>query len=277
MRSPEQDLSIKNNEPGPVPSISVRGSGLVVRLADCEAEINAAQRLRYRIFYEELKATASPEIAEHKMDWDQFDPVADHLLVIDESESDPARRVVGTYRLLRREAKQRCGSFYSAGEFDLALLDSWPGEILELGRSCVEAGYRDRRVINLLWQGIAHYIVEHNIEIMFGCGSLPGTDVERLKLPLAYLHHHHLAPRNIRARAVAERYVDMARMPRESVDRRRALSEIPPLIKGYLRLGAFVGDGAVIDHDFNCTDVCIIVKTDRVNGKYARHYHFDEV
>ena len=195
-----------------------------------------------------------------------------NLLVIDTRETQADRAVVGTYRLIRRAASRDCGGFYTGGEFDIARIDAWPGEVLELGRSCVDEAYRSRRVINLLWRGIAAYLKEHDIQLMFGCGSLPGIDPERLRLPLAYLYHHHMAPRHIRPRALPERFVDMNCMAKDDIDATRALAEIPPLIKGYLRLGGFVGDGAVVDADFNCTDVCVVVKTDLMTAKYARHY-----
>jgi putative hemolysin len=246
----------------------VRQGDLEVRLARDEAEILAAQRLRYRIFYQEMAAKPTPAMAEAARDFDEFDRICDHLLVLDVTSGD----VVGTYRLIRRSAAIRHGRFYSADEYDIAPLLAHPGEILELGRSCVAEGYRTRAAMQLLWRGIAAYVFRHEIGLMFGCASLPGTDVEALRLPLAYLHHHHLAPAEFRPRAVAGRRIDMALLAREAIDVQRALAELPPLIKGYLRLGGFVGDGAVIDHQFNTTDVCVIVKTDLVTAKYYRHY-----
>jgi putative hemolysin len=149
---------------------------------------------------------------------------------------------------------------------------AYPGRVLELGRSCVRADYRNRAVVQLLWRGIAAYVFRHQIDIMFGCASLPGTDPGALALELSYLHHNHLAPPAIRLRALAHRFVDMNRLPVGAVDARKAIAALPPLIKGYLRLGGFVGDGAVIDHQFNTTDVAILVKTELITDKYYRHY-----
>lgn len=254
------------------PSVAVRSGDLLVRLAESEDEIRAAQLLRYRIFYDEMTATPTPEVARAKRDFDRFDEAADHLLVVDTSQTEVERAVVGTYRLIRRDASKHCGGFYTKGEFDIARLDAYPGEILELGRSCVDAGYRSGRVINLLWRGIAHYLKEYDVQLMFGCGSLPGTDPEALRLTLSYLHHYHLAPRHVRPRARPERYVEMNMLPKDAIDPKQAMAEIPPLIKGYLRLGGFVGNGAVIDAEFGCTDVCIVVKADLMTAKYARYY-----
>jgi L-ornithine Nalpha-acyltransferase len=244
---------------------------LRARLATTAADVDAAQALRYRIFYEGLGARPLSETLRRQRDVDRFDDDCDHLLVFDQSRG-ASGLVVGTYRLLRREAATRLGGFYSAHEYDLTPLLAHPGEILELGRSCVDPTYRQRPVMQLLWRGIAAYVFQHDIALMFGCASLHGTDPDALAAPLSYLHHHHLAPLNLRPRALSERYVDMCRIRIGSLDLGRALAALPPLIKGYLRLGGFVGDGAVIDEQFNTTDVCILVKTDLVNGKYSRHY-----
>lgn len=246
--------------------------GVVVRLAESEAEIRAAQELRYRVFFEEKGARPTPEVARERRDFDRYDGAADHLLAIDTSASDTRRAVVGAYRLIRREASRMSGGFYSAAEFDLSRFDVWSGGVLELGRSCVDPAYRGGRVISLLWRGIVEYAQAHGVDLMFGCGSLPGADPGRLAPQLSYLHHHHRAPLYIRPRAVASRCVEMNRLPKEAIDPAQALASLPPLIKGYLRIGGFVGDGAVVDPDFDCTDVCVVVKTDLMTARYARHY-----
>lgn len=252
--------------------IDIASGPLQVRLADCAADIDAAQALRYRIFYEKLGARPLPDAEQQRRDSDAFDGICDHLLVLDHSRGTGIDAVVGTYRLIRRDAAARHGSFYSAAEYDIARLIAYPGEILELGRSCVDAGYRARPVMQLLWSGIAAYVFHYDIALMFGCASLPGTNPEALAVPLSYLYHHHLAPPALRARALPERYVDMRRLDPALIDPARTLATLPPLIKGYLRLGGFVGDGAVIDEQFNTIDVCIVVKTDLVTEKYSRHY-----
>jgi L-ornithine Nalpha-acyltransferase len=252
--------------------VDISSGPLQVRLAESEADIDAAQALRYRIFYESLGARAAVEAARRRRDFDRFDERCDHLLVLDHSRGSGPQIIVGTYRLLRRAAADRLGGFYSAGEFDIARLLAYPGEILELGRSCVDSAYRQRPTMQLLWGGIASYVFYYDIAVMFGCASLPGTDPDALAVPLSYLHHHHLAPPGLRARALAHRYVEMNRLPVTAIDPARALADLPPLIKGYLRLGGFVGDGAVVDADFNTVDVCVVVKTDLVAEKYSRHY-----
>lgn len=255
---------------GPFPEL--RAGNLGVRVAVTQAETDAVQALRYRVFYRELGAVADAETARTGRDRDRFDPVADHLLVVDHSIGAGAEGVVGTYRLIQREAAMQIGRFYSAGEYDIAPILAFPGRIMELGRSCVDAAYRNRAAMQLLWRGIAAYVFHHQIDLMFGCASLPGTDPDALAVELTYLYQNHLAPPAVRPRALPHRFVEMQRLPPESVDPRRALAQLPPLIKGYLRLGGFVGDGAVIDRQFNTTDVAVVVKTDLVTDKYYRHY-----
>ena len=254
------------------PILNVVNGPLQVRLAASDEDIDAVQALRYRIFYETMGARASSAMARRRRDSDPFDAICDHLMVLDHTRGSGADAVVGTYRLIRREAARRCGRFYSAAEYDISRIVTYQGQILELGRSCVDPAYRARAVMPLLWSGIAAYVFHHDIELMFGCASLPGIDPHRLAVPLSYLYHHHLAPPELRTRALPERYVDMRRLDPGSFDPERSLSVLPPLIKGYLRLGGFVGDGAVIDYQFNTTDVCIVVKTDLVAQKYSRHY-----
>lgn len=245
--------------------------GLQVRLARNEAEVAAAQALRYRVFHEEMRGITS-DASQHAIDIDRFDAVADHLIVTDTARVGAIPPVIGTYRLIRREASRRCGGFYSATEFDVSKLRNWPGEVLELGRSCVDGAYRTRMVIDLLWRGISHYLQQHNIQVLFGCGSLPGADPDALRLPLSYLHHFHLAPRHLRPRARQECTARFELLAKDAIHPRRAFASLPPLIKGYLRLGGMVGEGAVVDPEFNCVDVCVIVMADRIPNRYARHY-----
>ena len=255
-----------------MPALDIRSGTLAVRLAERPSEVAASQALRYRVFYEEMGAEPTPEMALARRDFDRFDDVADHLLVIDHARGTGPQSVIGTYRLIRRSAAKRVGRFYSAEEYDISTMVAYPGEILELGRSCVDASARNRPTMQLLWRGIAAYVFRHQIDLMFGCASLPGTDPEALAVPLSYLYNHHLAPPALRPRALPARYVDMSRLPTNRIEPAKALAELPPLIKGYLRLGGFVGDGAVIDRQFNTTDVSIVVKTDLITDKYYRHY-----
>lgn len=240
--------------------------GLEVRLAETGAEVAAAQRIRYRVFYEEMGARPSAAMRALEQDFDDYDRHCDHLLVLAEGE------VVGTYRLIRRRAAEAVGRFYSAGEFDISPFLAVDGEILELGRSCVDARWRHRGTLQALWQGLAGYMVENDIRLLFGCGSLPGTDPESLAPQLAYLRDNHLAPPALRGRALdsAEK-VDFAAID-AAWEARRVLASLPPLLKGYLRLGGVIGDGAVIDRPFNTTDVLVVVNAADIAGRYVKRF-----
>ena len=162
--------------------------------------------------------------------------------------------------------------FYSANEFDLTALLDVEGEIMELGRSCVDPVHRTKSTMQLLWQAIAAYVQHYQIKVLFGCASFNGIEPVNLKLTLSYLYHHHFAPREIRPTAIAVRFFKLNWLPAEDIEPCTAWRALPPLIKGYLRLGRFVGDGAVVDPQFNTTDISIIVKTKLITDKYFRHY-----
>jgi L-ornithine Nalpha-acyltransferase len=256
-----------------------RAGALDVRLATTEEEIRAAQTLRYDIFYNEMGAVPTAETLSLSRDFDPYDAMCDHLLVIDHS-NERAPRVVGTYRLLRQLVAQQNQGFYSAGEYDLSPLlcktfQSRIGEgkqLLELGRSCVHPDYRNLSTINLLWRGIASYLATHNIGFMFGCASLHGIDADEHAAALSYLYHHHLAGSDVRVRALADKYVDMNRLPIGGYDPRLAMRQLPPLVKGYLRVGCVIGDGAYVDEQFNTTDVFILLPVERITARYSERY-----
>ncbi|HKA76797.1 MAG TPA: GNAT family N-acyltransferase [Pseudolabrys sp.] len=261
----------------PSQSLGRLGS-LEVRLAQTAAEVRQAQKLRYRVFYQEGTAIPNPARLFARRDIDGYDTICDHLLVLDHASRDRGAlnrpTVVGTYRLLRQSLAEEFGSFYTAAEFDIgALIASHSDfQFLELGRSCVLAPYRSKRTVELLWHGIHAYNLQNGCDVMFGCASLDGTDPKRLALPLSFLHHYALAPEQWRARALPGRYVEMNRMSKEAIDPKEALRALPPLIKGYLRLGAYIGDGAVVDHEFGTTDVLIVLPVSAIKKRYFEHF-----
>ncbi|HWJ72694.1 MAG TPA: GNAT family N-acetyltransferase [Kaistia sp.] len=256
-----------------------RIGALEVRLAVSPREVKKAQKLRYKVFYEEMSAIPDLQTQVSRRDRDAFDAICDHLLVIDHdtiTKSGEAA-IVGTYRLLRQDVAQRFSGFYSANEFDVApLIERHSGlSFLELGRSCVLRPYRTKRTVELLWHGIWSYVRRHGIDVMIGCASLEGTDPDRLALPLAFLHHHARAPGDWQVGALPGRRVAMDRVPAEAIDARAALHMLPPLLKGYLRIGAYVGDGAVVDRQFGTTDVMIVLPVSAINERYVNHYGAD--
>lgn len=246
---------------------------LEVRLARSGDEVKQAQRLRYRVFYEEMSAVANVRAMFSGRDRDPYDRICDHLLVLDHSALG-APEIVGTYRLLRQEIAEKRKGFYSAGEFDLApLIARHPDRVfLELGRSCVLKPYRTKRTVELLWHGIWSYVRQHNIDVMIGCASLEGTDVRRLAPQLGLLRRAAPTPEEWRVKALPGRGVPIDQLADPVADDKTALRELPPLIKGYLRLGGYICEDAVIDRQFGTTDVFIVLPVERINTRYINYY-----
>lgn len=258
---------------------------LEVRLAASRTDVRRAQRLRYRVFYNEMSAKPTAASWAYRRDKDAYDAFCDHLLVYDTGpmpngdavKRSPGNRarVVGTYRVLRHDMVPEGQEFYTQGEYDIAPLigSKTPRyRFMELGRSCVLKEYRNKRTVELLWQGLWAYVREHDIDVMIGCASFAGTDPAAHAMALSYLHHHHQADPDWYVRAHDRMYVDMNMVPKADVDMKTALKALPPLIKGYLRLGAYIGDGAVVDEQFGTTDVLIILPVGRIDPRYFEHF-----
>ena len=266
--------------PGDLPRVLGRFGNFEIRIARGK-EIRKAQRLRYKVFYEEGGAVAHGPGALVRRDICPFDKFCDHLLIVDLTARNAFGRVkpkiVGTYRLLRSEVAAEHGGFYSEGEFDIApLLARHAGKrFLELGRSCVHAKYRSKRVIELLWRGLWTYIQHYHIDVMFGCASLPGTNPLALALPLSFLHHHASAESEWQVRPRPGRAVPMDVLDKGAIDQRRGLAALPPLIKGYLRVGAKFGEGAVIDPQFGTIDVFTVMPIAEIEQRYIAYYGGD--
>jgi putative hemolysin len=259
------------------PVLAVSGA-LEVRLAETEHEVEQAQRLRYSVFYEEMSAIPSPRMRELRRDFDKYDDVCDHLLVVDRDahDEDGQPLVVGTYRLTRKKDADKVGGFYTSSEYDLsAMLAGLPEDFkcLELGRSCILKSYRARPgTMQLLWKGLMAYVARFDIDLMFGCASLPGTDVEEMALPLAYLHHFHPMPEHLKVRAQQGLYVEMNRIPKEAIDEREGIRSLPAMLKGYVRAGCCIGEGAVIDRQFGTTDVFIYFPLSGIDARYKSRF-----
>lgn len=244
---------------------------LEARLAVTADDLRGAERLRYRVFVEELGGDGPLVDHDARLERDRFDPFYDHLILVDTS-LDPAAHdhVVGVYRLMRQKGEVAAGQYYSDDEYDLTPLRRTGRPLLELGRSCVAEGHRGGMALMLLWRALAAYVHDHGVEVMFGVASFHGTDIDALAPSLSLLHHRHLAPVDLRVRS--RRYQAMDLIPPGRVDRRAAMVAVPALIKGYLRLGGFVGDGAFVDQAFNTTDVCLVMDTARLNAAAADLY-----
>ena len=262
-----------------VPEALGRLGSLEVRLASGTKEIKRAQKLRFKVFFEEMSAVPTGLGALKRRDIDPYDAVCDHLLVLDQAVKPkpfraPKPKVVGTYRLLRQSVAEAHAGFYTAGEFDIApLLAAHRGKrFVELGRSCVLRPYRTRRTVELLWAGIWSYVQSHGVDAMIGCASLEGTDPDRLAAPLSFLHHNASSPAEWRVRALPERHVPMNRIARDALDAKAALISLPPLVKAYLRVGATFGDGAVLDHQFGTTDVFVVMPIEAISQRYIDYF-----
>lgn len=268
---------------GGLPDVLGRIGSLEVRLARTTRDIRRAQRLRFKVFFNEMSATPDARAFVSRRDIDAYDRICDHILVIDHEGKKsrfgkPKPKVVGTYRLLRSDvAAAHDSDFYTAGEYDLSgLIAAHPGaRMLELGRSCVLKPYRNKRTVELLWHGVWTYILHHKIDLMFGCASLEGTDPKELALPLAFLHHHAGSKDGPPVKALPWRHVDMNMLPREGLDLKSAMKALPPLVKGYLRLGATFGHGAVVDRQFGTTDVFVMLKVKDIDPRYVTYYGAD--
>ncbi len=247
----------------------LKSGSLEVRLAKSERDIKAAQLLRYDVFYEECGAQPDETVARLKQDVSPIDDFCDVLLVIDHA----CNKIVGTYRFMLREAAIQYGGYFTANEFDVSKVISFPGQIMELGRSCVHKDYRTKPTMQLLWRGIGAYIQLNQVNLCFGCASFIGTDVSKYAQALSYLYHNHLAPPEIRAKALSHHYQEMNLIPPSKINAKEAMRQLPPLIKGYLRLGGFVGEGAFVDVPFNSIDVCIIVKKEMMTERYSQRYN----
>lgn len=237
-------------------------TSLDVSLARSEADLRAAQRLRYEVFVSELGGTGEGVDHVERLETDPFDPHADHLILRDLRRGhDPADTVVGVYRLMSADHARKAGQFYTETEFDLTLLKQSGRRLLELGRSCLHVDYRGSAALLALFQGLAQYVEQNDIDTVFGVASFHGTDLGMLGNALSLLLRAHLAPPETRVISLTPEV--FSPLPEAEIDRKSAMRDTPPLIKSYLKLGGVIGQGVFVDHAFNTTDVCVIL--DRAN------------
>ncbi len=235
-----------------------RGPRLHVTLATCESEILAAQKLRYQIFAEELGARLPTRIA--GVDRDLFDPHCEHLIVRDEESG----RIVGTYRILSPEAARSVGSYYSESEFDLTRLAHLRPRTVEVGRSCIDPSYRSGAVISLLWAGLARYMLDNGHEYLIGCASIGMNDGGHNAAAIYNSLSSQLSP--LEYRVFPRCPLPLAQLSQTSP------AELPPLLKGYLRAGAWVCGEPAWDPDFNTADLLLLLPMSRINERYVRHF-----
>ena len=254
----------------------LKPSALKIRMATSSEEISVAQRLRYLVFHRELGANLSAENYALQIESDRFDSICDHLLVIREGKNESTElsvhdgSVIGTYRLLRQKIALQHEGFCSQSEFDITPLMARKPELnfLELGRSCVLKVERGTAVVELLWQGIWNYVRQHQVDVMIGCASFYGTNVDAHRDALEFLSAHNKATADWSVEAQPGRRIAIKPRAADKHDLKSVMTNLPPLIKGYLRLGCFFGNGAVIDKTFNTIDVLVILPVSQINPRY---------
>jgi putative hemolysin len=234
-------------------------------IARTAGDVLAAQRLRYEVFIAELGGDGPGVDHDTRIETDQFDTHADHILLLDENRPD-GDQVVGVYRVMTTQMAASAGQFYCEDEYNLVPLRSSGKRLLELGRSCLHADYRGGAGMLHLWSALADYVVDHRIDVLFGAASFHGTDAGALAAPLSLLHHRHLAQPPICAKAKGPTAMSMNMMPEDEIDRVAAVRALPALIKAYLRLGGTVGDGAFVDNAFNTVDILLILENDAISA-----------
>lgn len=252
---------------------NIKNEKFEVRLANSKEEIIAAQKLRYKIFFEEDGAIPSEQVKAEQRDFDEFDDFCDHLVAIDKTiGNNPENYIIGTYRLMRKNGAKALGKWYSSSEFNVEKFNNYNGEVLELGRACVHKNYRTKIVMQMLWNGLAAYMFDYEIKLMFGCGSFLGTDVNKYKQSLSYLYYNHLAEDELSIDAISKDKCEYPVIPKNEINELEAFKELPTMVKGYLRIGCKVSKSIFIDWNFNCFDVCIIFETKNLKKSYLEHY-----
>jgi len=259
-----------------LPKTLARAGEFEVRLATTKKEIRSAQKLRFKVFFEEGGAIPDPTARVIRRDVCRFDSVCDHLIVVDTSirRIDGAPTVVGAYRLLRQGVADENFGFYSAAEFEIgALVARHPGKrFLELGRSCVAEGYRGKRTLELLWRGIWAYALHHGVDVMFGCASFPGVDPAAHEAALRFLRSEGEVAEGWNVDTAPGRAVPVRECEPRTIDARAIARALPPLIKGYWRLGARFSRDAVVDQAFGTTDVLVVLPIEEIHSRYLAYF-----
>ena len=249
----------------------IESENYIIKLVQTKSELKQAQALRYSVFYKEKRAKATLQKRIIKLDYDKIDKFADHLIVVDKNTK---KKVVGTYRLIRGDVAELFGGFYSSSEFNLEnIINNYQSKhILELGRSCVHQNYRNGSIMNLLWKAIAEYVKLFDIKVLIGCASFSGIDPLKYTEELSYLRVNFSLPKNFSIKSYDNKIYPAFKLNGKNLNQLRTFAKLPPLIKGYLRVGGKVSDSFFVDHNFNTIDLCIVVRTNDIDKKYKKKY-----
>lgn len=246
-----------------------------VRLTRNKEERRQVRQLRYSVFVEEEGAGATEEQKHLREEYDAYDRFAEYMAVFHNG------KIVGTYRIIDRNAAEKMGGFYTESEFNISKIKRYNGNIAEMSRACVDKAYRENAlVMRMLWAGLGEYVVRRKIMVLFGVASWVGTKPVESAQAISYLYYNHLSPLRLRATVLSENFAEginpkLSRMnilPREFIDEMDARRQMTPLIKGYLRLGATFGKGVFIDKPFNSYDVFVMLQTKKIDAAYQKHF-----
>ena len=263
----------KKNNRKSLPKIEV--GNLIIKLAETSSEIRDAQSLRYSVFYKEKNAKSTLSNKMLRLDYDKVDCFADHLIVIDKNRGKFQNKIIGTYRLVRGDLAFRYGGFYTSTEFDLSNIFQLykNNEILELGRSCVHKNYRNGKTMKLLWKAIANYVTLYDIKILLGCASFPGTNVRNFEDQLSFLKRNYSLQSELSVSSLDSNIYPINSSKNINVSDIELFIKLPPLIKGYLRVGGKVSKQCFVDYNFNTIDLCVVVLTKNIDNKYKKTFY----
>ena len=251
---------------------AIESDNFIIKLVQTKSELKKAQALRYSVFYKEKKAKPTLPKKLIRLDYDKIDKFADHLIVIDKNRKN---KIVGTYRLIRGDVAELYGGYYSSTEFNLInIVNNYQNKhILELGRSCVHQNYRNGTIMNLLWKAIAEYVKLYDIKVLIGCASFSGTDPIKYSEELTYLRDNFSLPANLSVESYDNNIYPAYKLNNNNNSNPlRTFAKLPPLIKGYLRVGGKVSDNFFVDYRFNTIDLFVVVSTDDIDTRYKKKY-----
>jgi L-ornithine Nalpha-acyltransferase len=252
----------------------IKFGNYVIKLAETKSELKKAQALRYSIFYKEKKAKPSILKQMLGLDFDKVDKFADHLILVDKGNNAPKNPIIGTYRLIRGDVSANFGGFYTSSEFNLSnILNRYKhSQVLELGRSCVHKDYRNGTAMNLLWKAIAEYVKLYDVKIILGCASFSGTNINKFSNELSYLQENFSLSDDLSVKSLDKNVYPDYKKTKNNVDNFRTFAKLPPLIKGYIRVGGKVSNSVYVDYNFNTIDLCVIIKIDNIDKKYKKKF-----
>ena len=245
-----------------------------IRFTQNKNELIESQKLRHKVFIEEMGGSKKNLSVVSNLESDKFDEFCRHLIIIDHKNSKqlPNGKIIAVTRLmLTKDSKNGIG-FYSSQEFNLNPITSTNKECLEIGRTCIDHEYRNTLILHYLWIELGSFCSKRGVEILFGVASFSGNNIKKIEMALSHIHNDYLAPPKIRPMALEHGYIKMSIIPKDEINKSNALKQMPSLLKSYLRLGAKVGEGAFVDKEMNTIDILIMIDVSNMTNKYKMYY-----